>query len=122
MVRSLKKYFAIRSYVRRLSQELAPRFDRRPIYTVEQVTQAAQRGGFSVEFIAYAYAAFCSLEDFNAYCRRFGIASSYQELRRTIARRYLSGQLDFDAETIIYKFRRGDCSRSEFYESGIGTP
>jgi hypothetical protein len=121
MIQRLKKYLTIRSYVRRLSQELERRFDRRPIYTVEQVTQAAQRGGFSVAFIAYAHAAFCSLEDFNAYYQRLGVAYGYQELRRTIARRYLSGQLDFDAETIIYKFRRGDCSRSEFYESGIGT-
>jgi hypothetical protein len=59
MFRRIKRYFAIRSYVMRLSQELARRFDRSAFYSVEQVQKAVERGGFSAAFIAYAHAAFC---------------------------------------------------------------
>ena len=44
MIHHLKQYFAIRSYVKRLSQELVRRFGRKPFYPIEQVTLAAQRG------------------------------------------------------------------------------
>ncbi|EEF57526.1 DUF6559 family protein [Pedosphaera parvula] len=121
MIRHVKKYFVIRSYVRRLSHELAGRFGLRSFYKVEHVTQAVQRGGFSASFIAYAHAAFCDREDFKAYYQPLGAAYSYQDLRGLIADRYLSGRRDFDARTIIHKFRRGDYSSGNFYESGIGT-
>ena len=122
MIRYIKRYLAIRSYMRRLSQDLVRRFDTHPFYPVEHVTQAVQRGGFSAAFIAYAHAAFCSQADFDAHYQPLGVSCSYQGLRRTIARRYLSGRLDFDAETIICKYRLGDFSRTEFSESHLGDP
>jgi hypothetical protein len=120
MIRPFKKYFAIRSYVKRLSQDLARRFKRRPFYSIQNVTDAAQRGKFSMEFIAYAHAAYCSFESFDAHYRPLGSSYHYQDLRRAIARRYLSGQSDFDAETIIVKYQSGDSSPTGFYESGLG--
>ena len=115
MIRHLKRYLAIRSYVRRLSQDLVRRFDKRSFYSVDQVTQAVQRGKFSASFIAYAHAAFCSKKDFDAYYEPLGVSCNYQGLRSTISRRYLSGQLDFDAETIIYRYYRS--SRGGFRSS-----
>lgn len=120
MFQRVKRYFAIRSYVERLSRELVRRFDRRPFYSIEQVLQAAQRGGFSMTFIAHAHAVFCREEDFDAFYRPDGAGCNYQNLRRTIARRYFSGSMEFNAETIILKFRRGNFSHTEFSESGIG--
>jgi len=117
MIRYIKRYLAIRSYVRRLSQDLVRRFGKRSSYSLEQVTQAAQRGRFSTVFVAYAHAAFCSQEDFDAYYQPLGVVCTYQGLRRTIARRYFSGETDFDAATIFNRFRRGS---GDFYESGIG--
>jgi uncharacterized protein DUF6559 len=121
MIEAIKKYFAIRSYVRRLSQDLLRRFGLKKFYPVEFVTQAVARGKFAPTFIAYAHAAFCNQIDFDAHYHQQGISSSYFDLRKTIARRYFSGRGDFDAATIIRAFRRGDFDRSEFSESGIGT-
>jgi hypothetical protein len=118
MIRHFKKYFAIRGYVKRLSQDLARRFDRRPFYTIEHVTKAVQRSGFSAVFINYAHAIFCKEEDFIAFYKPLGVSGSYQDLRKTVARRYLSGSLDFDAETIIRKFRP-DTGSNDFHESGM---
>lgn len=118
MILHIKRYMAIRSYARSLSQDLVRRFGRRSFYSVDQVTQAVQRGKFSATFIAYAHAAFCSQADFEAHYQRLGVACSYQALRRSVARRYLHGQLDFDAAGIIRRFAPDD--RSGFYESGLG--
>jgi hypothetical protein len=119
MLRHIKRYFAIRSYVYRLSQELVRRFGKRSFYSVEHVTQAVQRGKFSAAFIAYAHATFCSETDFEAHYKPLGVSCSYQGLRRTVGLRYFSGQLDFDAATVITRFRRFD--GGDFYESGIGS-
>ena len=47
VIRHLKRYLAIRSYMLRLSRELVRRFGRQPFYSIEEVTQAVQRGGLS---------------------------------------------------------------------------
>ncbi len=119
MIRHIKRYLAIRSYVFRLSQDLVRRFGKQSFYSVEQVTQAVQRGGFSTAFIAYAHAAFCRQTDFDAYYQPLKVSCNYHDLRHIISRRYLSRQLDFDAKTIVDRFRRGD-QRGDFYESHIG--
>jgi len=117
MIRHIKRYLAIRSYMLRLSRELMRRFGKQPHYTVEHVTQAVQRGGLSAAFIAYAHAAFCKQTEFDAHYVPLGVACSYQGLRRTIARRYFSGDMEFDAKTIISRFVRGDYRFSGYQES-----
>lgn len=119
MIRHIKRYLAVRSYVRRLSHDLVRRFGTRPFYSIEQVTQAVQRGNFSAAFIAYAHAAFCNEPDFNAHYQPMAVSCTYSGLRRTIGRRYLYGQLDYDAITITRRFRP-DTNEGEFYESHKG--
>lgn len=119
MIRRLKQYFAVRSYMKRLSQQLVRRFGKRPYYSVGQVTQAAERGKFSTTFIAYAHAAFCNQKDFEVYYQPTGFACSYQGLRTLIGQRFLHGQLDFDASTIISRFRPVG-RQGDFYESRQG--
>jgi hypothetical protein len=98
---------------------LVRRFGKKSFYSIEQVTQAVERGKFSAAFISYAHAAFCSELDFNAQYQPMGVSCSYSELRRMIGRRYLYGQLDFDATTIISRFRPHP-NQGEFYESRMG--
>jgi hypothetical protein len=117
MIRHIKRYLAIRSYMLRLSRELVRRFDKRSSYSIEQVTQAVERGKLSSAFIAYAHASFCCQKDFDAFYEPMGVACSYQGLRSTVARRYFSGDLDFDAKTITSRFVRGDYRFSGYQES-----
>lgn len=118
MIRYIKQYLAIRSYAQRLSQDLVRRFGKRPFYTLDQVTQAIQRGKFSTAFSAYAHAAFCRQEDFDEYYGPLNVSCTYLGLRRTIARRYLSGVTDFDAETLFHRFRRINYQGYGYDESG----
>jgi hypothetical protein len=119
MIRYITRYLAVRSYVRKLSHDLVRRFGNKSFYSIEQVTQAVQRGKFSAAFISYAHAAFCSELDFNAHYQSLGACCTYPELRRTIGQRYLYGQLDFDANGIISRFRPNR-NQGEFYESRMG--
>ncbi len=120
MIQYVKKYFILRSYMRRLSRELERRFRKQPFYSIEHVTQAIQRGKLSEEYIAYAHATFCREKDFDTHYRAKGAVVNYIDLRRIIARRYFSSNLRFDAETVINKFRRIDHDRTLFSESGGG--
>jgi hypothetical protein len=97
------------------------RFGEQSYYPVEMVTQAVERGGLSPTFIAYAHAAYCTEKDFNLHYEPMQVACSYQGLRRTIAKRYFSGQLSFDAKIIIARFYRRAFDSDRFYESDIGT-
>jgi hypothetical protein len=120
MIQSIKKYFIIRSYMKRLSLELARRFNKRPFYTIEHVSHAIQRAKLSAEYLAYAHAAFCNEHDFVIHYQRLGKCFDYQDLRRFIARRYFSGDVNFDAEMIINKYRRAVYDSDSFHESGLG--
>lgn len=100
-MRAIRKYFAIRGYVKKLSHDLRRRFGLKPFYTIDHVTKAIERGGYSKDFIAYAHAAFCSRESFDAHYVSLGVNCTFDGLRRIIAIRYLRGCMDFDAETLI---------------------
>jgi hypothetical protein len=120
MIQAIKRYFAIRSYVKRLSRDLRRRFGRKPFYTVQNVTQAVHRGKFPAAFIIQAHAIYCSEEDFRGlYGSREG-AGDYFRLRQVIAARYLYRRVDFNAQTICDKYWGSAYSSGGFYESGIG--
>jgi hypothetical protein len=106
--------------MRSLSHDLGRRFGKQHHYSVEQVTQVVQREKYSVVFIAYAHAAYCRQADFDAHYLPLGVACNYAGLRRVIARRYLGGQPDFDAVTLVRRFRRADFTGDSFYESNLG--
>lgn len=121
MMRHIKRWFAIRSYVTRLSADLERRFDLRSSYTVEQVTQAVERGGYTPVFIAYAHATFCSRQGFDAHYQELGVACTYDGLRAVVARRYFRGSMGFDAAIVIRTFRRQRyAEEASFDESGGG--
>ncbi|HWY76569.1 MAG TPA: DUF6559 family protein [Verrucomicrobiae bacterium] len=120
MIRELKRYFALRGYLKRLSQELPRRFGKRQYYSVEQVIQAVYRGGHSKELLTHAHAAFCDQPDFAAHYKATVSSEEYLELRRTISRRCLFGRPDFDALALITRFKGHQSGEGDYHESGIG--
>ncbi|MBK8001676.1 MAG: hypothetical protein IPK15_23970 [Verrucomicrobia bacterium] len=120
MLRLIKRRLAIRSYVWKLSQELSRRFGKMKFYSVNQVMQAAERGHFSMAFIAYAHAIFCARGDFDAHYSTLGVNCTYDGLRAVVSRRYFGGVADFDAARVIAATRREGVI-GEFEESGEGT-
>lgn len=119
MIRLIKRRFAVRAYVRRLSQELVRRFNIQPFYSIEQVTRAAEAGGFSMSFLAYAHAIYCSRADFDSYYGPLHVRCTYDGLRKFVVRRYLKGLKGFDALRVI---RAVSHEGASFSESHIGDP
>lgn len=119
MIRQIKRRFAVRAYVHRLSQELARRFDIQPSYSIEQVKHAAQAAGFNTAFLAYAHAIYCNRADFDSYYGPLHVRCTYDDLRQFVARRYLKGMKGFDASNIIRATRHEQAS---FSENHIGDP
>ena len=120
MIQSIKRYVAVSSYVKRLSRELMKRFGRKPFYTVKNVTQAVQRGGFPEAFIIHAHAIYCSQDDFAQHYGLQEALGNYFKLRRPVANRYLFNYMDFNAQTICDKYWGSAYSAGGFYESGTG--
>jgi hypothetical protein len=120
MIRFVQRYFAIRSYVWRLSQELARRFGTKSYYTLEEVTGAAQSSGSKMAFIAYAHAMFCKRADFEARYDPLRAAGTYDRLRARVSRSYFGGARDFDAATIVRATKRLQREENTYYESGLG--
>ncbi len=116
MIRQIRRFFAVRRYFWGLSQVLCRRFGKKEHYSVEQVSKAAQQARFSMAFIAYAHAMFCSRKDFDAYYGPLHVACTYDGLRFTIAERFLEGATGFTAVNII---RRATPPQNEEYERGF---
>lgn len=120
MIRFIKRRFAIRSYVWKLSQELLRRFGKKKFYSADEVTQAAERGQFSAAFIAYAHAMFCARRDFDSHYSASRVTCTYDGLRAVVSKRYFRGATDFDAARVIAATRKEGVVGG-FNESGEGT-
>ena len=60
------------------------------------------------------------MEPVSAHYGPLGVACTYEGLRQTIRRRYLSGYPKFDALTVVEKFWHAGYSSGGYYESKIG--
>ena len=118
MIRFIKRWFAIQSYVWKLSQELARRFDKRPCYSIEDVTKAAEGLKLDMAFIAYAHAIFCSRRDFDSYYGPLHLKTNYDSLRGVVSRRYFEGNNNFDAADVIVYAKQ--FAAPSYHESGKG--
>jgi hypothetical protein len=113
------KNSAIECYVWELSQELARRFGLKRYYMVEEVTKSAQRAGFSIAFLAYAHAMFCSRVEFDAHYGPLHVACTYDGLRAIVAHKYFGGAADFDAAAIVRATERSNDEEYSFHDSGL---
>ena len=122
MIRILRQRRAIKSIVRRLPLVIHRQFGPRSSYSIDQVNRALDRSEMDSAFAAYAHALLCNREDFDAYYGPLNLRCDYLSLRRKMAKRFLSGIIDFDAQS-VYRYAL-DYGRQyisdEFCESGLG--
>jgi hypothetical protein len=102
MILKIKRYLAIRSYVRRLGPDLVRRFGKRRFYTPEQVRKAVRGGGFSETDICYAYSLFCSRGDFESHHAETGEPCNYDEMRSEVSNSHFGGSTDFEPASVIH--------------------
>lgn len=119
MFRLLKRRNAIRSFVFKLPLELGRCFGEKRFYSLEEVGRRLEEGKYDEAFSAYAYALLCSRASFDAYFSQLKVNCTYDGLRKSVAKKYFGGIIDFDASSII-RFARGVGDKS-YYESNHGT-
>lgn len=67
MFKAIKKRLAIRSYRNKLGPCLQRRYRRHANYTPLQVRNCARSTGVSLDYLCFAYAMYCTRDDFNAH-------------------------------------------------------
>jgi hypothetical protein len=101
MLRSARKWIAIRRYVKSLGPELRRRYGRAKRYTPAQVKSTIEQRGYSTEWTCYALCMYCGRRDFDAYHRAAGESCDYNVMRGEVAARFLAGAPSFDASDVI---------------------
>jgi hypothetical protein len=85
MLRWLRKLLALRAYRRKLGPLLRERYGRARFYSVAQVRTTVGLGGFSTEYICYAYAGYCEPADFAQHHAEIGQTCDWASMREELA-------------------------------------
>ena len=105
MFASIKKRWAIKSYVRRLGKDLAQRYGRAKTYTPEQIVRTVHDKGYNALHIGYAHALYSSRKAFDRWHGERGETCDYAAMRAEIGGSSLAGNTgamdvsDFGTET-----------------------
>jgi hypothetical protein len=86
--------------------ELKRRFGEKSYYSLKEVDALFATGKYDKAFSAYAYALFCSRNDFDSYFRELNVRCTYDGLRKFVSKKYFSGVIDFNASS-LFRFARG---------------
>lgn len=84
MIKMIKKRVAIRSYRSKIGPWLQRRYGGRANYTPLQVRNCALSTGVNLDYICYAYAMYCSRDDFNAHHAATGETCNYDTMQAEI--------------------------------------
>ena len=93
MWRWLSKYFALRSYRRKLGPALLRRYGRQRHYSVNQVRVTAEKLGLNLDYVCYGIAGFCGEQAFNEYHVGIGEACNYEHMREEVARHHIADSM-----------------------------
>src|SRR6476646_10246817 len=85
MLRWFLQKLALRSYRRKLGPALIRRYGRELHYTVAQVRKTAETLGLNRDWLCYAYADYCSRDDFDAHHAATGETCSWTEMRHELS-------------------------------------
>jgi hypothetical protein len=99
-----KKRRAVHRYVRYVGPELRKRYGSKKKYTPSQVKQVVKDSGYSTDYDCYAFAMYCSHDDFADYHRTTGEVCDYNSMRSEISDFYNSifqNDTTFDACDVI---------------------
>ena len=101
MLQRIRKWVAIRSYVKGLGPKLQEAYGRQAKYSPTQVIQTIRDGGFSPDFSCFALSLFCDRHSFDDYHQFFGRACDYDAMRTELAGRFFDGDASFAAVDVI---------------------
>jgi uncharacterized membrane protein YgcG len=102
--KSDRQRVAVQKYVKHVGPELRNRYGNQPKYTPAQVKQAVKASGYSSQDDCYAFALYCSEDDFGDYHRSIGESCDYNSMRSEISDSFgfiFPSGTNFDAAEVI---------------------
>ena len=130
MFQSFFRKRKIKKYAKNLPQDLKENYAYQEHYTKEQVDASLKRkrlvggGGVAVTDICYAYAMFCSPEEFNDIHEGTGEICDYESMRSDVSDTLFNSASDFSFSTFLVNSSDTDASSfsgtgsSSFSDSG----
>ena len=97
LIRAIRKWFAIRSYARRLPKDLVKRYGRSEYYSPAQIIRTVETLSFNSDWIAYAFCMHCRFSDIAS--SHSAVAEQWSALRSEIGKRFYRGSTDFTSES-----------------------
>lgn len=97
----------IKKYAKKLPQDLKANYGYQKFYSKEQVDAAIQRkrignrGGIVVTDVCYAYAMYCSPEEFKEIHDNAGQSCDYYAMRNDVSNTLFNGAIGFSFSTLL---------------------
>lgn len=101
MLDDVRKWFAIRSYIKKLGPELRRRYGAQSKYSPAQVRATIQSKRFDADRGCYAMAMYCDRADFDRHHQSTGESCSYDTMRAEIGSRLFGGNTTFDVASLV---------------------
>lgn len=108
MLRSVRKWIAIRRYAKRFGRLLRERYGKQKYYTPAQVKRTAETNGYNANYLCWALCMYCTRSDFDAYHQAHREACDYNSMRSEIADHFFGGDASFNANDVIRGHIGGD--------------
>jgi uncharacterized membrane protein YgcG len=102
--KSDRQRVSVQKYVKHVGPELRNRYGNQPKYTPAQVKQTVRASGYSSQDDCYAFALYCSEDDFRDYHRSIGESCDYNSMRSEISDSFgfiFPSGTTFDAAEVI---------------------
>jgi uncharacterized membrane protein YgcG len=102
--KSDRQRVSVQKYVKHVGPELRNRYGNQPKYTPAQVKQTVRASGYSSQDDCYAFALYCSEDDFVEYHRSIGESCDYNSMRSEISDSFgfsFPSGTTFDAAEVI---------------------
>ena len=101
MLRSARKWIAIRRYAKSLGPELQRQYGRAKHYTPAQVKRVVEQRRYSIDWLCFALCMYCGRSDFDAYHRATGESCDYDAMRGEVAERFFDGNTSFTGLDVV---------------------
>ncbi len=127
MFHQIKKYFALKAYIKKLGPLLISRYGKHKNYTTSQIQKTIEVSGLNEKFRFYAYALYCLPSEFEKESKEEDQNLNYDSLRQELGNKFFRKEDDFVFSDVINRGNEigltslGDGSSSGMGVSGDGS-
>jgi hypothetical protein len=101
MLERIKKHFALKSYVKKLSPLLRIKYGKLKSYTPSQVHTTIKIHGLNEQNLGYAYVLFCKQSAFNQELEGREDHLDYKAVKKELGDKFFNGEQNFNTSDVM---------------------